>query len=203
MAQLLGGLSKCLLSLLSSATADPVVQDLLDANKLVRDMRRSSAQSLRFHSFNETMWQQLVSVLWADASNRPRPDGSQTGGYVISLANETLFGHGQEDDVSVMASLQSGQKSRKSFVACKTCRHVSYQQFSTLTLNFNTSFVGLRGVQPSSRLVRRAGRRHTTAHQQPSLVTCNSLSTGQGFLSFSGKFHGRQLRSTANPSGES
>ena len=47
-------------SLLSSATADPVVQDLLDANKLVRDMRRSSAQSLHFHSFNETQWQQLV-----------------------------------------------------------------------------------------------------------------------------------------------
>ena len=35
-------------SLLLSATADPVVQDLLDANKLVRDKRRSSAQSLHF-----------------------------------------------------------------------------------------------------------------------------------------------------------
>ena len=33
-------------SLLLSATAQPVVQDLLDANKLVRDMRRSAAQSL-------------------------------------------------------------------------------------------------------------------------------------------------------------
>ena len=42
-------------SLLLSATAHPVVQDLLDANKLVRDMHRSSsAQSLHFHSFNET-----------------------------------------------------------------------------------------------------------------------------------------------------
>ena len=40
-------------SLLLSATADPVVQDLLDA------MRRSSAQSLHFHSFNETPWQQI------------------------------------------------------------------------------------------------------------------------------------------------
>ena len=39
-------------SLLLSATADPVVQDLLDAKKQVRDMRRSSAQSLHFHSFN-------------------------------------------------------------------------------------------------------------------------------------------------------
>ena len=66
-------------------------------------MRRSSAQSLHFHSFNETPWQQLVFASWADASDRPRPDGSRTGGYVITLATEKLFGHGQEDDVSVMA----------------------------------------------------------------------------------------------------
>ena len=90
-------------SLLLSATADPVVQDLLDANKLVRDMRRSSAQSLHLHSFDETPWQQLVFASWADASDRPRPDGSRTGGDVILLATEKLFGHGQEDDVSVMA----------------------------------------------------------------------------------------------------
>ena len=37
---------------------------------------------------------------------------------------------------------QSGQRSRKSFGACKTCTHVSYQQISILTLNFNMSFVG-------------------------------------------------------------
>ena len=87
-----------------SATADPVVQDLLDANKLVRDMRRSSAHSLHFHSFNETPWQQLVFASWADASDRPRPDGSRTGGFVITLATEKLlFGQGQEHDVSLMA----------------------------------------------------------------------------------------------------
>ena len=68
-----------------------------------RDMRRSSAQSLHFHSFNETPWQQLVFASWADASDRPRPDGSRTGGYVITLATEELFGHGQEDDVSVVS----------------------------------------------------------------------------------------------------
>ena len=38
-------------SLLLGATAQPVVQDLLDANKLVRDMRRSAAQALHVHSF--------------------------------------------------------------------------------------------------------------------------------------------------------
>ena len=47
-------------SLLLSETAQAVVQDLLDANKLVRDMRRSAAQSLHLHSFNETPWHQLV-----------------------------------------------------------------------------------------------------------------------------------------------
>ena len=87
-------------SFLLSATADPVVQDLLDANKLVRDMRRTSAQSLHFHSFNETAWQQLVFASWADASDRPRPDGSRTGGYVITLASEKLFGHWWSGDPS-------------------------------------------------------------------------------------------------------
>ena len=38
-------------SLLLSATAQFLVQDLLDANKLVRDMRRSAAQALHVHSF--------------------------------------------------------------------------------------------------------------------------------------------------------
>ena len=46
-------------SLLLSATAQPVVQDLLDSNKLVRDMRRRAAQSLHFHSFNEIPWHPL------------------------------------------------------------------------------------------------------------------------------------------------
>ena len=81
----------------------PWYKDLLDANKLVRDVRRSSAQSLHFHSFNNTPWQQLVFASWADASHHPRPDRSRTGGHVITLATEKLFGHGQEDDVSVLA----------------------------------------------------------------------------------------------------
>ena len=92
MVQHVGGLSKCLLSfaadvsLLLSATAQPVVQDLLDANKLVRDMRRSAAQSLHFHSSNETVWHQLVFASWADASDRPRPDGSRTAGLCDNSA---------------------------------------------------------------------------------------------------------------------
>ena len=90
-------------SLLLSAAAQPVVQDLPDANKLVRDMRRCAAQSFHFHSFSETPWHQLVSASWADASDRPRSDGFGTGGCVMTLATEKLCGHGEEDDVSVMA----------------------------------------------------------------------------------------------------
>ena len=84
-------------TLLFSATAHPMVQGLVYANKLVR------AQSLHSHSFNETPWKQLVFASRTDASGRPRPDGSRTRGYVIILATEKLFGHGQEDDVNVMA----------------------------------------------------------------------------------------------------
>ena len=56
------------------------------------------------YTFNETPWQQVVFASGADASDRRRPGGSRTGGYVITLATEKLFGHGQEDDVSVTAS---------------------------------------------------------------------------------------------------
>ena len=66
-------------------------------------MRRSAAQTLRFHSLNGTLWQHLVFGSWADASDRSRPDVSRTGGYVITLATEKMFGHGQEDDVKWVA----------------------------------------------------------------------------------------------------
>ena len=66
-------------SLLLSITAQPMVQDLLDVNKLVRDMRRSAAHSLHFHSFNEAPCRQLIFASWADANDRPRPGGSRTG----------------------------------------------------------------------------------------------------------------------------
>ena len=81
----------------------PVVKDLLDANKLVQDMRRSAAQSLHLHSSNETPWHQLVFASRADAGDRPRPDGYRTGRNVKTMAADKLFGNGQEDDVSVMA----------------------------------------------------------------------------------------------------
>ena len=50
----------------------------------------------------------MVFASWADASDRHRPDGSRTRGYVITLATEKLFGNGQEDDVSVMARKIAG-----------------------------------------------------------------------------------------------
>ena len=62
------------------------------------------------------------------------------------LQNESLSEDVREiirvisNDIDV--SPQSGQRSRKSFGACKTCTDVSCQQISILTLNFNTSFVG-------------------------------------------------------------
>ena len=58
-----------------------------------------------------------------------------------SVAFDTLL-QAYEIRMTPTCLFQSGQRSRKSFGACKTCTHVSYQQISILTLNFNTSFVG-------------------------------------------------------------
>ena len=59
--------------------------------------------SLFIPTLSMSPWQQLVFGAWADASDPSRPDGSRTGGYVITLDTEQIFGHGQEDDVAVMA----------------------------------------------------------------------------------------------------
>ena len=80
-------------SLLWSATAHPVVQDLLDANKLVRDMHRRCCTA---PSFSLVQWTPIAATgfefLGGDASDRPRPDDSQTRGYVITLATEKSSG---------------------------------------------------------------------------------------------------------------
>ena len=79
-------------SLLLSATAQPVVQDLLDANNSVRDLRRNTAQSLRFHSFNGTPWQQLF-FWFLGCSERSSSSGcfsDKTGEHPRTLENRHL-----------------------------------------------------------------------------------------------------------------
>ena len=88
-------------SLLLSRTSDPRVQDLLDANKLVRDMRRTSSQTLLFHAFGEHQWNELVVVQYGDASEKPRPDGSMTGGLVTAMSTDA-FKQGQAAPVSLL-----------------------------------------------------------------------------------------------------
>ena len=66
------------LSLLLSATAHPVVQDPLDAK----------GWSETCVTVLQIPWQQLVFASCADASDRPRPDGSRTRSYVITLATD-------------------------------------------------------------------------------------------------------------------
>ena len=68
-------------------------------------------KTLRFHSFDGTPWRQLVFGSWADASDRPRPDGTRTGGFVITLATEESFGQGQDDGIQFhcIAILQTAE----------------------------------------------------------------------------------------------
>ena len=91
-------------SLLLSAAAQPVVQDLLDANKLVREMQRSSAQSLHFHSFNSS-W----CLLRGPMRSSPTRWFSDRRLCDNSGSTEKLFGHGQgrrcqRDGVAILQS---------------------------------------------------------------------------------------------------
>ena len=77
------------------------ISDLLEANKLVRDMRRNSDQVLKFHTFKEMKWDDLVVVQWGDASEKSRPDGSQTGGLVTGISDDKFY-KGLESEVTLV-----------------------------------------------------------------------------------------------------
>ena len=70
------------LSHVNQATID----DLQEVNKLVRDMRRSADQTIKFHAFKDS-WDKLWIVQWCDASDKLRPDGGKTGGLVTGHRN--------------------------------------------------------------------------------------------------------------------
>ncbi|CAK0810363.1 unnamed protein product, partial [Prorocentrum cordatum] len=77
------------------------ISNLVNANKLVKDMRKSASQVIKSHRFENYDWHELWMVQWADASDKLRPDGSKTGGLVTGLS--TLdFANGSMANVSIL-----------------------------------------------------------------------------------------------------
>ena len=86
-----------------SATAHPVVKDLLDANELVRVNRRSAAQSLHSHSVNESV---AATCFWCMCRCKRSFSTGRLSDRRLrdnSGHRKDFFGHRQEDDVTVMA----------------------------------------------------------------------------------------------------
>ncbi|CAK0842079.1 unnamed protein product, partial [Prorocentrum cordatum] len=77
------------------------ISDLVNANKVVKDMRKSASQVINFHRFENYDWHEPWMVQWADASDKLRPDGSKTGGLVTGLSTPD-FANGSMANVSIL-----------------------------------------------------------------------------------------------------
>ncbi|CAK0795828.1 unnamed protein product [Prorocentrum cordatum] len=84
-----------------SITLDLYISDMANANKLVKDMRKSASQVIKFHQFENYDWHELWMVQWDDASDKLRPDGSKTGGLVTGLSTPD-FANGSMANVSIL-----------------------------------------------------------------------------------------------------
>ena len=84
----------------------PTVARLKEALKIVKELKKSSKETLIFHAFNQgrkdkLKWHELVQVTWADAGKGNRSDGSSTGGLVIAMAAPEIMS-GRESPVSML-----------------------------------------------------------------------------------------------------
>ena len=87
-------------SLLLSEVNRATIETVEKINKLVREVRRTSRQTLSFHPWRVQL-QDLVVVVWADASNHNRPDKSSTMGLIGGLAPRGIL-NGEEEAVSII-----------------------------------------------------------------------------------------------------
>ena len=84
----------------------PTVARLKEAIKIIKEMKKSSKETLIFHCFNQgrrerLKWYDLVQVTWADAGKGNRTDGSSTGGLVVAIAAPEIMS-GRESPVSFL-----------------------------------------------------------------------------------------------------
>ena len=82
------------------------LQNLREANSLVRDMRKSSKENLVFHNFNfgkekRMKYTDLIFAHWGDAGHNNRPTGGSTGGYVTGITVPQILS-GKESPVTIV-----------------------------------------------------------------------------------------------------
>ena len=87
-------------SLLLSEVGRSTIETIDKVNKLVREVKRTSRQRLSFHPWRVPL-QDLVIVVWADASNHNRPDRSSTMGLIAGMAPRSILS-GSEEAISIL-----------------------------------------------------------------------------------------------------
>eukprot|EP00435_Cladocopium_sp_Y103_P016659 s60_g4.t1 len=76
------------------------VLTILKANKLIREIKRESHQSLLFPCWKRR-WKEICVLTWCDAGQQNRPDRSSTMGYVSGLAPQEILA-GEEATVAII-----------------------------------------------------------------------------------------------------
>lgn len=91
------------IGLASSALAKPNLSHLREANAIVKELKKSSQDNLIFHSFagEDRNWKNIVFLHFADAAQRNRPDGSDTGGYITAISSSRIL-EGLESRMSIL-----------------------------------------------------------------------------------------------------
>ena len=89
------------IGLLLSEVPFATVQTALKANKLVREIKRTSEQCLIFPHWG-SHWQDLSIITWSDAGQQNRPDKGSTLGVLSGLAPKGIL-HGEEHIVAVLS----------------------------------------------------------------------------------------------------
>ena len=83
-----------------SAVSKATVADLIHVNKVIRDIKNNAKQTLKFHNFHRK-WQDLATVVWADASQGNRPDKSSTMGLLAGISPKEIL-QGEEMPVNLV-----------------------------------------------------------------------------------------------------
>lgn len=93
----------CRIGLASSSLTKPTLANLKEANSIVRELKKSSKDNMIFHSFvgEDRNWRNMIFLHFADAAQRNRPDGSDTGGYITAIASSRIL-EGRESRTSIL-----------------------------------------------------------------------------------------------------
>ena len=90
----------------ASKTNKATVQDLREANKILKEMKRTSTVGLTFPAFNVRRaepfsWEDMVMLHFGDAAQSNRHDGGSSGGYITGMSVADILG-GAECPMSVI-----------------------------------------------------------------------------------------------------